>query len=101
MIDISTISREELAAIAIAEYGVPDHCADGLAGYLTRDYRDIGDFLIAVLSNDLKSAVMRADDINRHALYQYVHFLYAVAPAQAWGSPEAVSAWLNAMGNGS
>jgi hypothetical protein len=57
-----------------------------------------GDFLSAVLSNDLKGAVQRADDESRSLLCHYVAWLYDVAPAGSWGSPERVAAWRTAGG---
>ena len=53
-----------------------------------------GDFLSAVLSNDLREAVGRADDDNIRAIPAYIALLYNEAPGTAWGSPENVSAWL-------
>ncbi len=40
----------------------------------------IGDFLEAVIRNDLSDAVHLADEKNRTALWLYVGFLYNVAP---------------------
>ena len=52
-----------------------------------------GDFLCAVLANDLKEACGRADNTNTLCLYRYVQFLYTYAPSQCWGSPEKVAQW--------
>jgi len=52
-----------------------------------------GDFLTAILSNDLRGACERADDTNRHFLFEYVFWLYNHAPAACWGSPERFRAW--------
>jgi hypothetical protein len=40
----------------------------------------VGDFLQAIINNDLTEAVHRADELNRTALWLYVAFLYNVAP---------------------
>jgi hypothetical protein len=53
-----------------------------------------GHFLTAVLTNDLREACSRADDINRYLLWDIVGWLWNEAPAPCWGSPEKVSAWL-------
>jgi len=53
-----------------------------------------GHFLLAVLNNDLREACSRADDINRHLLWEIVGWLWNEAPAPCWGSPEKVSMWI-------
>jgi hypothetical protein len=61
-------------------------------------YRDeghpVGDFLTALLSNDLVAACGHADDTNLWLLPIYVAFLYNEMPGTAWLSREAVAAWL-------
>lgn len=52
-----------------------------------------GSFLSAVIANDLKDACARADDVNRHALFEIVRWFYNEAPAGCWGRPEALSTW--------
>lgn len=53
-----------------------------------------GNFLTAVLSNDLMEAFGRADDENSDAMRQWVQFLYNYAPRGGHGSPENVRAWM-------
>lgn len=53
-----------------------------------------GDFLMAVLENNLMEATGRADDENLANLPAYAAYLYNDAPAAAHGSPEKVRAWL-------
>lgn len=77
----------------LADCRVPEHCRPGLIDYLVEG-RPPGDFLRAVLENDLKDACGRADHINLRALPEYVRFLYNHAPAPSWGSPEKVQQWL-------
>jgi len=52
-----------------------------------------GDFLYAVLTNNLKEACNRADDENIEALYHIVCWLYNHAPLGCWGSVENVKGW--------
>ena len=52
-----------------------------------------GDFLRAVLSNDLMGAVGRADEYNRLTLWVIVSYVYNVLPSICHGSPEKVAAW--------
>ena len=56
--------------------------------------RPVGDFLTAVLSNDLKEACGRADEDNLAALPAFVGYLYNEAPIMCWGSHERMKAWL-------
>ena len=56
-----------------------------------------GSFLAAVLENNLKEAVSRADDRNMHNLPAYVGYLYNEAPMQCWGSPAKVGAWIQSF----
>ena len=55
-----------------------------------------GHFLHAVLVNDLKEAVSRADSINLAALPLIVKWLYGRAPSKCWGTHEKVAAWRRA-----
>jgi hypothetical protein len=56
--------------------------------------RPTGDFLHAVLTNDLMEACCRADSQNRYLIFDIVNWLYNRAPAQCWGSVEKVERWL-------
>jgi hypothetical protein len=53
-----------------------------------------GHFLNAVVSNNLKEAVARADTLNTKALPEYVRYFYNHAPAECWGSEENAANWL-------
>lgn len=55
-----------------------------------------GDFLIAVLHNDLKESIGRADENSLEHLHVLVSFCYMELPGNCWGSREAVDAWLKA-----
>ncbi len=79
---------------AMQSAGVPEHLQGGLMRYLVHRIPP-GHFLTAVLSNDLKEAMGRADEASRAGLYQIVSFLYNDAPAPCWGTPGKVWAWLN------
>jgi len=74
---------------------IPERMMDGLCRYI-EEHCPVGDFLTAVLSNDLTEAVNLADDENMANLPAYVVYLYNIAPSQCWGSREKVSAWLYA-----
>ena len=53
-----------------------------------------GGFLNAVLSNNLMESFYRADDINRHHMFDIVKYLYNDVPSDCWGSDDKVEAWL-------
>lgn len=56
--------------------------------------RPTGDFMRAVMNNDLHQSLARADDFNIHALPWIVAFLVNYFPRCAWGDEQSVSAWL-------
>ena len=56
-----------------------------------------GDFLRAVLENNLMEAVGRADYENRLYLYEICDYIYNEMPFNCHGSPENVRAWLDAF----
>lgn len=58
----------------------------------------VGDFLYAVLTNNLVSSIALADEENKRDLEEIVHYCYWNIPAICWGSPEKVSKWLNERG---
>lgn len=73
---------------------LPDHMKDGMKLYLEHGIEP-GGFMLAVLTNDLKGAVGRADHINMKYLTNIVAYCYNDIPSDSWGSPEKVEAWLN------
>lgn len=78
----------------LAMCGVPEHLHDGLVLYFSHRYQP-GDFLLAVLRNDLTQAVNRSDDTDN--LAAVVRFLVWNVPSVAWGSPEKVKSWLSGV----
>jgi hypothetical protein len=75
---------------------VPMGCRGGLTRYLLYGV-STGGFLHAVIDNDLKEAVGRADDVNILAIPNIVRFLYNAAPSQAWGRKGAHDAWVKGV----
>ena len=55
-----------------------------------------GSFVQAVLENNLKEAIGRADEHSYAALRQIVSWMYNEAPSTCWGSCEKVIAWRQA-----
>lgn len=82
-----------------AKYGLlPDYMRAAARRYL-EDGDLPGDFLLAVLRNELVQAVLRADGTNRAVLPVWVRWLYNEIPYNAWGSAERVAAWSLARKN--
>lgn len=52
-----------------------------------------GDFLTAVLQNDLMEALGRADSYNRATIFQICSYIYNELPSTCHGSPEKVEAY--------
>lgn len=71
----------------------PLHVKEGLSLYLGAGIRP-GSYLTAVLENDLREAVKRADDDSERATFAIVRWLYNHAPSEAWGSVDAVKTWM-------
>jgi hypothetical protein len=78
VIDYTTIDRDILG---------------GIRRYVKDRIRP-GDFLCAVLRNDLKSAFVYADDTSIETMHSIVGWLWNEVPSVCWGSPEKFDAWL-------
>lgn len=87
------LKPEQFYYDVLAQSEIPEGMHDGIVLYLLHGLFP-GSFLRAVLENDLREAVNRADDLNLVALPQYVRFFYNHAPIASVGSPERVEAWI-------
>ena len=58
----------------------------------------VGDFLTAVLSNDLMDALGRADNDNRDSIFDICSYIYNNIPASCHGSRKAVKDWIAHQG---
>jgi len=74
-------------------FSLPVHMRPGMAAYVLHGTQP-GDFLTAVLCNDLMEACHRADAINKEQLHAYAFFLYNYAPSACYGSAAKVKAWV-------
>ena len=66
---------------------------DALKRYVN-DHIPTGDFLRAVLSNNLIESFAHADDENARAMHEITKYIYNMMPSRCWDSPEKVEAWL-------
>ncbi len=73
---------------------IPPHMRGAVVRYFD-DGIPPGDFLSAVLCNDLREACARADETNRYLLFDYIKFFYSYAPSGSWGSPDNFETWIN------
>ena len=78
---------------SLAEAHIPEYMHDGVIRYIVNHIAP-GDFLEAVISNDLREAVARADSENREALVHWVIWFYNHAPSACWGSTKRLKQWL-------
>lgn len=81
------------AEICGRTFEIPDCMEEGIKLYLERGIQP-GDFLTAIICNDLKTAVMQADHNNILNLPAYVAYFYWEVPAVAWGSKKIMQQWM-------
>jgi len=72
---------------------LPAHIRDSVRRYVEKGINP-GSFLTSVVSNDLFEAVGRADDVNRHRLFDICSWFYGYAPPACFGSEKRVKAWV-------
>jgi hypothetical protein len=75
------------------KHGLPGYMIGGMEKYLFSRVPP-GDFMRAVLENDLVESVQRADPTNRLLLRQWAQFLLGDVPREAWGSHRKVNLWI-------
>ncbi len=76
------------------EEKIPTLVLDALVAWGKKE-RPVGDFVTAFLSNDLKTAIARADE-NSLAAFRYIMlFMCNEMPSQCHGSHKKVAAWEN------
>ena len=70
-----------------------DYMVDGVRRYIERGPPP-GHFLTALICNDLRETVARADLQNQLALISWVKWFYNEAPGGCWGSVERMKDWM-------
>jgi len=73
-------------------YYIPPRMMGGIERYIIEGIIP-GQFLQAVICNDIKEAFGRADDENFHLMPAYINYFYNEAPAQCWGSKKHMENW--------
>lgn len=82
----------EQSVTGASGYDVPPHTMDTLRNYLIRGWEP-GGFVTAVLAMDMARTITTADVANRHRLWCVARWIMEYAPAESWGSYEAVDRW--------
>jgi len=72
---------------------IPSHMMEAMRAYVEKG-QPVGDFLRAVISNDLTEAVCRADDTNIWIIPIYVNWFYNECPGGIWGNDQAYDDWI-------
>jgi len=72
---------------------IPESTRNGIDDYV-QGHIPPGDFLKAVLENNLMGTVFASDDENLGALLDICRYVWNYTPATCWGSPAKVKAWL-------
>ncbi len=80
-------------------YYIPDRMMGGIDRYVKEGLHP-GNFLTAIIRNDLKEAFARADDENFHQIPAYVNYFYNEVPAACWGSKKKMDAWVKHLKKG-
>lgn len=76
---------------------IPAHMHDGVTRWIENGFMT-GDFMTALMSNDLIEAMGRADDDNANAMRNWCIFLVSYAPRGCFGSISRVSNWRSSGG---
>ncbi len=86
--------REGSGGVSTNYDKLPEHMQEAARRYIEEGEMP-GDFLVAVLENNLTRAFGRADEVNRSAMWQWCLWLHNEIPMGAWGSAANVLAWCN------
>ena len=86
----------ERAMQGLNECSIPERMRGGIMRFYEHGLPP-GDFLTAVIDNDLKEAIGRADGTNKYLLWNYINWFYNHAPSGSWGFPGAVEKWCKSV----
>lgn len=74
-------------------YNIPERTKQTIDDYVTKGWEP-GDFVYAVLTNNLSRSIAYADMQNMHCLKDIVAYVYCEIPHVLWGCQELVEAHL-------
>lgn len=75
------------------DFHIPERMMSSIKLYINERVEP-GGFLTAVIQNNLKEAVGKADEENIGNIPAFIVYFYNEAPAACWGSLENMEAWL-------
>ena len=78
------------------EFHIPEHMHEALARYIDEGLPP-GDFLTAIICNDLEQAVAHADPKNMRNIPAFVLYFCSL-PSACWGSKERMVTWMKLKG---
>ncbi len=84
--------------ITLGDCQIPTYMWDGIVSYILYGLPP-GQFLKAIIKNDLKGAFTYADQTNAKLIYNYVNFFFNFAPTGCWGSQENMDSWIEKKRN--
>jgi hypothetical protein len=87
------LGRMQLDIDPTDEKFIRPNIKEALRQWGAREHPFVGDFLRAVLSNNLMEAMGRADGYNVRTLPAICAYVYNELPSPSHGSPEAVREW--------
>ena len=82
-----------MSSYKFLEFEARSHMIASLDAYIETG-RPLGDFLTAVVQNDLSKAISHGDLDNLRNLPALVAYLYNKAPSVCWGDRELVLNWM-------
>jgi hypothetical protein len=84
-------NRDDLVK-GMNQFQIPEYMRGGLFRWIENGVLP-GNFLTAIIKNDLRRSFEYADDENIFRIHSYIKFLYNWAPGECWGSEEKVKSW--------
>lgn len=84
------------AVYTFMDWSIGQHMMDGIKRYLC-EFIPPGSFLTAIICNNLKEAVGRADGENIRNIPAFVSFFYNEAPLNSWGSIDDMNEYTKAI----
>ena len=89
----SDFMHEAIEGLSLLE-AIPTRMFGAALRYIVEGIKP-GHFLSAVITNDLRDAIARADEENQAALVEWVQFFYNYTPGYCWGSTSNMKNWIN------
>lgn len=78
------------------QYYIPERMMPGIRRYVEHGVEP-GNFLSAVIQNNLSQAVGRADNENLKNIPAFVSYFYNECPLVCWGSKEKMEKWIKSF----